>query len=85
MDERPDVDTRSTEEIERDLDAARESIRETVDEIEERLHRAVDWRSYVGRSPWIALAVAVGAGVLVGRALSGRRGPRLPYPPAPEL
>jgi ElaB/YqjD/DUF883 family membrane-anchored ribosome-binding protein len=85
MDERPHVDTRSAEEIERDLDAARESICETVDEIEERLHRAVDWRSYVGRSPWIALAVAVGAGVLVGRALSSRRARRLPYPPTPEL
>lgn len=88
MDERPDVDDRSTEEIERDIAATRESIKETVDEIEERLHRAVDWRSYVKGSPWIALALAVGAGVLVGRSLTaGRRiarPPRFPYPPAPE-
>lgn len=95
MDERPDVDERSTEEIERDIEATRESIKETVDQIEERLHRAVDWRSYVKGSPWIALAVAAGVGVLVGRSLrSGGRAlprrplrpmpPRLPYPPAPE-
>jgi len=91
MDERPDVDERSTEEIERDIAATRESIKETVDEIEERLHRAVDWRSYVKGSPWIALALAAGVGILVGRSLrSGPRRPapphfpRLPYPPAPE-
>lgn len=91
MDERPDVDVRSTEEIERDIAATRESIKETVEEIEERLHRAVDWRSYVKGSPWIALAIATGVGILVGRSLlSGPRRavpprfPRLPYPPAPE-
>ena len=91
MDERPDVDERSTEEIERDIAATRESIKETVDEIEERLHRAVDWRSYVKGSPWIALAVAAGVGILVGRSLmSGPPRPvrpplpRVPYPPAPE-
>jgi ElaB/YqjD/DUF883 family membrane-anchored ribosome-binding protein len=88
MDERPDVDERSTEEIERDIEATRESIKETVEEIEERLHRAVDWRSYVKGSPWVALALAAGAGILVGRSLlSARRRPgppRLPYPPAPE-
>jgi ElaB/YqjD/DUF883 family membrane-anchored ribosome-binding protein len=87
MDERPDVDERSTEEIERDIEAARESIEDTVDEIQERLHRAVDWRSYVGGSPWIALALAVGVGILAGRVLTAgrRRPPRLPYPPAPEI
>jgi len=86
MDERPDVDERSTTEIEGDIAATRESIKETVDEIEARLHRAVDWRSYVSGSPWWALALAVGAGILVGRALtSARRPPRLPYPPAPEV
>jgi hypothetical protein len=73
MDERPDVDDRSTEEIERDIAAARESIKETVDEIEERLHRAVDWRQLREGVPWIALALAVGAGVLVGRSLTRPR------------
>ena len=85
MDERPDLDARSTEEIEQDIEVARESIRETVDEIEDRLHSAVDWRTYVGRSPWISLAVAAGVGLLVGRALVGRRAPRLPFPPAPDF
>jgi ElaB/YqjD/DUF883 family membrane-anchored ribosome-binding protein len=86
MDERPDVDERSTEEIERDIEATRESIKETVEEIEERLHRAADWRSYVKGAPWLALALAAGAGILVGRSLmSARRPPRLPYPPAPEI
>ena len=91
MDERPEVDERSADEIERDLAATRESIKETVEEIEERLHRAVDWRAYVGKSPWVALALAAGVGILVGRSLlSGRRHPgpprppRFPYPPAPE-
>ena len=89
MDERPDVDDRSTEEIERDIAATRESIEDTVEEIEERLHRAVDWRSYVKGSPWIALALAAGVGILLGRSLlAGRRHPRPPrppYPPAPEI
>ena len=89
MDERPDVEARTTEEIERDIAATREAIKDTVDEIEERLHRAVDWRSYVEGSPWIALALATGAGILLGRALAGPRRrfrpPRLPYPPAPEV
>ena len=46
------------------------------------------WRSYVDRYPWAAVIAAAGAGVLVGNLLAGRlsaRGPRLPYPPAPEL
>ena len=87
MDERPDVDERSTDEIERDIVAARESIRETVDEIEERLHRAVDWRTYVGRSPWMSLALAAGVGIFLGHALVRRRprGRRLPYPPTPDV
>jgi ElaB/YqjD/DUF883 family membrane-anchored ribosome-binding protein len=87
MDERPDVDERSSEEIERDIVAARESLRETVGEIEERLHRAVDWRTYVGRAPWVSLAVAAGVGALLGHALARRRAGRrrMPYPPAPEF
>ncbi|HEX5041467.1 MAG TPA: DUF3618 domain-containing protein [Candidatus Polarisedimenticolaceae bacterium] len=91
MDERPDVDARSTEEIERDIEATRDSIKETVEEIGERLHRAVDWRTYVRASPWVALAVAAGAGIFVGRWIASARRrpgpphpPRLPYPPAPE-
>lgn len=87
MDQRPDVDLRSAGEIERDIAARRESITGTVEEIEERLRRATDWRTYVERYPWIALAAAAGVGVLLGRALLHRASPprgRLPYPPVPE-
>ena len=87
MDQRPDVDLRSAGEIERDIAATRESITGTVEEIEERLRRATDWRTYVERYPWIALAAAAGVGVLLGRALLHRVSPpgrRLPYPPVPE-
>ena len=90
MDERPDVDERSTEEIERDIAATRESISETVAQIEGRLQAAADWRTYVDRYPWVAIAAAAGVGAMVGRLIAGRlsRGrhhPRLPYPPTPEF
>ena len=91
MGERPHVDERSAEQIERDIAATRESITETVEEIEARLRRATDWRTYVERYPWVVLGVAAGIGVFVGRALAERyvpgprRRPRLPYPPAPEI
>jgi ElaB/YqjD/DUF883 family membrane-anchored ribosome-binding protein len=88
MDQRPDLDDRSTEEIERDIAAARESLSETVDTIEQRLHEATDWRTYVNRYPWVAMAAAAGLGLLLGHLLAGRlsgvRRPRHPYPPGPE-
>jgi ElaB/YqjD/DUF883 family membrane-anchored ribosome-binding protein len=88
MDERPDVDdTRSAAEIEQEIAATRASITGTVEEIEARLKRAADWRSYVDRYPWVTLAAAAGLGVLVGRAIFRRVSPprgRLPYPPTPD-
>jgi ElaB/YqjD/DUF883 family membrane-anchored ribosome-binding protein len=83
MDERPDVEERSSDEIERDIAATRESITQTVEQIGDRLHQAVDWRSYLERHPWAALAAAAGLGLMLGRLAANRfaadRPPRIRY------
>ena len=63
---------RSTADLERDIEATRESIGTIVDQIGDKLHDAVDWRVYVRRNPWMAMLVAGGAGILLGRFAARR-------------
>ncbi|MGH7321553.1 MAG: hypothetical protein ACRELA_18285 [Candidatus Rokuibacteriota bacterium] len=51
------------------MDQTRASIRDTVEELREKVGDAVDWRHYVDRYPAASLTVAVLAGMAVGRQI----------------
>lgn len=66
---------RSADEIRQDINAGRESISETVDEISERIQEKLDWRGYVRRYPYVVLGTAVGLGYLSAGFFKRRRSP----------
>jgi len=66
---------RSAEEIRHDIAAKRESISETVDLLSDRFKSTLDWRTYVGDYPWVAVGVAVGAGLLLSGIFKRRETP----------
>ena len=51
------------------MDATRQSIRDTVDELKERVHESTDWRHYVAARPITSLVVAAACGVALARLL----------------
>ncbi len=56
---------RSSEKIRDDIAARRESISQTVDLLGEKIHDTLDWKGYVARYPYVAMGVAVGAGLVL--------------------
>ncbi len=60
----PAAPVRSAEEIRRDIASTRESITDTVDQLNNRFEQTLDWRTYVADHPLIALGVAAGIGFL---------------------
>ncbi|HXG66061.1 MAG TPA: hypothetical protein VNO70_13245 [Blastocatellia bacterium] len=67
---------RSAEEIRQDIAARRESISETVDRLSNRFQETLDWRTYVGDYPLVALGVAAGIGFLLSGLFKPRPTPR---------
>ena len=59
--------TLDIERVTRAMDATRESIRDTVDELKGRVQETADWRSYVAARPVTSLLVAVACGLLAAR------------------
>jgi hypothetical protein len=66
---------RSSTEIRNDIAARRESITQTVDQLGEKLHEALDWRGYVRRYPYATVGLAVGTGFLVSRIFKKKPSP----------
>ena len=56
---------RSSADIMNDIASRRESITQTVDQLGEKIHEALDWRGYVRRYPYASLGLAVGTGFVV--------------------
>lgn len=52
------------------MDATRQSIRETVGELKERVQETTDWRHQVARRPLTSLCVVFVCGVAVARVLT---------------
>jgi hypothetical protein len=50
-----------------ELEDARDRFALSVSALERGVARSVDWRAWVGRRPGIALALAFGLGLLLGR------------------
>jgi len=51
------------------MDTTRASIRDTVDELKDKVSEAVDWRHYVNRYPEASLALTTLTGLFIGRRL----------------
>jgi len=67
---------RSAEEIRQDIAAKRESITETVERLNDKFQSTLDWRTYAGDYPLVALGAAVGLGYLVSRIFTPKPSPR---------
>jgi hypothetical protein len=68
------------------MDATRQSIRDTVDELKERVHESADWRHYVAARPITSLVVAAACGVALARILMpAARLVRIPLLVAPRI
>ncbi len=61
--------SRSAEKIRNDIELKKQLISETVDQLNERLHEGMDWRSYVRRHPFFAIGVAASLGFFVSGKL----------------
>lgn len=59
--------------IEHNIESRRRDLGGHLDELEGRLRENTDWRTYVRRTPLIALAVAFGAGLMFVFAFGGHR------------
>jgi hypothetical protein len=83
MDQERTVDI---ERVTKEMDATRESIRDTVDELKGRVHETADWRNYVAARPITSLIVAVVCGLVVARlVIPAVRLARIPILLAPRL
>jgi ElaB/YqjD/DUF883 family membrane-anchored ribosome-binding protein len=66
---------RSAEEIRHDIAAKRSNISETVDRLEQRIQRSLDWHEYVAEHPFLAFGIAAGLGVMVSGLFKPRPTP----------
>jgi ElaB/YqjD/DUF883 family membrane-anchored ribosome-binding protein len=67
---------RTADSIRQDIAAKRESISGTVDRLGERIQETLDWRSYVGEYPLVALGLAAGVGLTFSGLFKRRPSPR---------
>ncbi len=83
MDQERTVDI---ERVTKAMDATRESIRDTVDALKERVHGTTDWRNYVMARPITSLLVAAACGLAVARlVIPTARLARIPIQLAPRM
>lgn len=54
-------------EIERDIEASRDRLRQNLQALESKVKETTNWRTYVDRYPLAAVGVAVGCGVVLAR------------------
>jgi hypothetical protein len=72
--------------VTRAMDATRESIRETVDELKDRVQGTADWRNFVAARPITSLLVAVACGLAAARlVLPALRLAQIPLLLAPRI
>ena len=65
-----------TEEIEANIQSAREALRANATALEDKLRTVTDWRGLFRRRPWAMLATAFGAGIVLAAVTRGRGGKR---------
>ena len=65
-----------SEQIARHIEQQRRELLDNMVELEEKLTRAVNWRSQVEQRPMMMIGLAFGGGVLLSALLGGRSRPR---------
>jgi hypothetical protein len=66
MDEKPD-------QIIGHIEAQRDQLGRNLNELEEKVRRTTDWRTYFDRNPMLVLGAAMGGGLFLGTVAGGRR------------
>jgi hypothetical protein len=66
MDEKPD-------QIIGQIEAQREELGRNLSELETRVRRSTDWKTYFDKNPMLMLGAALGGGVLLGSLVGGKR------------
>lgn len=59
-----------------DIEASKEAITDTIKRLDERVHRAVDWRAQVRDHPLVAVSAAAVGGMLLAGMFSRKPSPR---------
>jgi hypothetical protein len=67
---------RSPEDLRQEIKDKKEAIAETFNRMDQRVHRAIDWRAQAGDHPYLALGLAVGAGCLFSGIFKRKASPR---------
>lgn len=67
---------RSPEDLRQEIQDKKEAIAETLHRLDQRAHRAFDWRAQAGDHPYLALGLAVGVGCLLSGIFKRQPSPR---------
>ncbi|MEO6726230.1 MAG: hypothetical protein ABIU20_08915 [Blastocatellia bacterium] len=67
---------RSSEDLRQEIKDKKEAIAETLNRLDQRVHRAIDWRAQVGDHPYLALGLAVSVGCLFSGIFNSTSSPR---------
>jgi hypothetical protein len=70
----------TTGEIQAHIRDAREDLNANLNELGEKVKSATDWRQHFRKSPGMFLAAALGGGVVLALATTGRRSRPIPAP-----
>lgn len=67
---------RSPEDLRQEIKDKKIAIAETLSRLDQRVHRATDWRAQVGDHPYLALGLAVSVGCLCSGIFNRRPNPQ---------
>ena len=53
----------------KDILEERQRLGDNLEELEQKVREAADWRTYFNRKPWVLMGVALGGGLLLSALL----------------
>lgn len=71
-----DTIERSPEDLRQEIKDKKEAIAETLNRLDQRVQRAIDWRAQVGDHPYLALGLAVSVGCLFSGIFKSKPSPQ---------